>query len=289
MSYLTPSNQLQEALLQFQEAFKHQDVNTRLKGIKRLVLSLNEVTHIEDFFEQEAEDEDKNVAVAEELLTLSHIFQTQAEGYLTGWVNSGQVSEKVREYYSGLWNKLSHQTRFHWSLPGNTIDHVTYSKKNNPLVKYLFVNRYCIKGSVDKTLSSVPNEACKKKIASVLRNVVKKDKAMHIQRLFCGTGEECDESDRFNYVESYITVHSAFSDLLKDQVLSEMTPDDMFEILGGSTSRPSSTLKDIFQSISTDVIGSSTIKVTDSLTFWSKSFKVSKTISISILYQGSRS
>ncbi len=66
------SNQLQEALLQFQEAFKNQDLNTRLNGIKRLVLSLNEVTHIEDFIGQEEADEDEKVVVTEELLTLSH-------------------------------------------------------------------------------------------------------------------------------------------------------------------------------------------------------------------------
>ncbi len=102
ISYLTPSNQFQ-----FQEAFKNQDLNTRWNG---KVLSLNEVIHIESFFGQEETDKDGKVVVTEELLTLSHIFQAQAVGYLTGWVNSGKVSGKVREHYSGLWNKLSHQT-----------------------------------------------------------------------------------------------------------------------------------------------------------------------------------
>ncbi len=75
MSYLTPSNQLQEALLQFQEAFKNQGLNTRL----------NE----------------------------------------------------------------------------------TSSFPERGLVKYLFANRYSIKRSLDETVSSVPNESCKKKIASI--------------------------------------------------------------------------------------------------------------------------
>ncbi len=72
MSYLTPSNQLQGALFQFQEAFNHQDVNTRLKGIKRLVLSLNEVTHIEDFFEQVASGR-RRLAILEKEKELAEI------------------------------------------------------------------------------------------------------------------------------------------------------------------------------------------------------------------------